>query len=376
MILFVKLLLIVIALIILGTYIFTNYGIESLKVLGQIITAIFLLLIFVIIGYAIYDKAYLKTIINSNSPKSEINIIDGIYDYQSLGEVSFNTSNKYSTNYLPLNPSINQSGGAEYSYNFWLYKSNLTNVLTSDYKVLFFRGSKQSIYYNKAYNGNCLITNNINNPYVLIKNPLVRLSKDGKKLIVEYNTITNPDSLNSDGNVNCNSIDPNATDDNMLGIYDFDTTYDNKFSMITIVLKETSSDSDIMNQNNTSCKLYVNGTLILDRNTNSPYSGTGLSSGSTVMKHNKGSLWVAPVGIVGGISGTTPNDTIVRNNGNSTSPLAIADLNYYNYALTQSEITKLFNKKYNNYVWNPSSRSQWLNTSDRLPIDFVDPKPI
>lgn len=378
MILFMKILLIIIALIILGVIIYLNYGFESLKIMIQIISAVFIVIIFQLIGYSIYDKQYLKEILNSDSPKTVTNIIDGVYDFQSFGETSFNTSNKYALNYIPLNPSINQSGGAEYSYNFWLYKSNLTNVLSSEYKVLFFRGSKQSIYFNKRYNGNCLIKNNITSPYVLIKNPLVRISKDGKRLIVEYNTITNPDALNSDGTLNCNSIDDNATDDNMLGIYDFDQSYDNKFSMITIVLKETSSDSDILNQNNTNCKLYLNGTLILDRNTNSPYSGNGLNSGSTVMKNNKGSLYVAPVGIIGGISGTTPNDTITKNN-NTTSNLSIADLNYYNYALNQSEIIKLYNKKYKAKQYTPATLNNSqniINVSDRLTTNFSDPKPI
>ena len=370
---FYKALILILILIIVGLLVNNTFGMRGINILIQVISAIFLVVLLEIIGYSIYDHEYLENLIKDKNTKRRTLIIDGIYDIDKDGETSFNTSNKYAEKYIELNPSINQSGGAEYSYNFWLYKNNLTDMISSEYIALFMRGSKQSIYYNKNYNGNCLISNNITDPYVLVKNPLVRLSRDGKKLIVEYNTITNPDVLNSDGTIDCLGINSNTNDDSMLGIYDFDDSFNDKFSMITIVLKETSSDADILNQNNTNCKLYLNGTLILDRNTKSPYSGNSLQSGSTVMKHNKGSFYVAPNGIIG-----KNNADIINNPKKNSGPvLQLSDLAYYNYALSQSEITNLFNKKYNKSHWEVSvTYSNNNDISNALSTDFVDPKPI
>jgi hypothetical protein len=362
----------IIALIALGIMSYAIYGLNGLNIFGQIAIAVFLVILFQIISVLMYDKQYLKEMKNFNTPRKETLIIDGIYDVQVFGSQTFNTNDKLGVNYVSLEPSINQTGGAEYSYNFWLFKNSLVNNINSDYKVLFLRGSLTPVYYNTDNTGNCLIKNNPKKPYIFVKNPLVRLNKDATKLIIEYNTITNPDALNSDGTLNCNIADNSEIDNNMLGIYDFNSTYDNKFSMITIVIKESSSDSDILHQNNTNCKLYLNGTLVLDRNTYSPYNiNNNINSGSTVMKNNKSPLYIAPTGIFEG-------DTLRTNQNKSSSLLAIADLKYFNYALNQTEITRLYNDKYSTETWKPdaSTLPKWDATSDPLTIDSADPKPI
>jgi hypothetical protein len=356
------------SLIILGIIIFAIYGFSGLNIFLQILIALALVFLLQIISVLIYDKQYLNELTNYNTPRKETLIIDGIYDLGINKDTTLNTNDELVKTYISLEPSINQSGGAEYSYNFWLYKDFTATVpaFTSDYKVLFLRGSRQQEYINTTNTGNCLIKNRLDDkPSVLVKNPLVRINKAGTKIIIEYNTITNPDGLNSDGSLECSS-DTNLKDNNMLGIYDFKEIYNSKFSMITIVFKETSSNNDILNKNNTNCKLYLNGSLVLDRNTYSPYRyGSTTDSLSTAMKNNKNPFYINPTNIY-------TSDEIAHD-----SKLAIADLKYYNYALDQKEISKLFNDKFKTSTYKPPDTTMGMNEiSDKLTINSKDPKPI
>ena len=92
-----------------------------LNTIIQIILSIFLISIMAFIGYSIYNREFINSISISNTNKKITKIFSGIFDYSENSNIDIETYNKTDFSYLDINPSINQNGGAEYSYNFWLF---------------------------------------------------------------------------------------------------------------------------------------------------------------------------------------------------------------------------------------------------------------
>jgi len=333
-----------------------------LNIIIQIILGLFLILIMAFIAYSIYDREYLNSINLFNTNKKETRIFKGVYPYNnSLIKVeTFNKSDPY---YFDLNPSVNQNGGAEYSYNFWLYFNIIgdkiyNNVDTSKYIILFYKGVKQLIPY-KQFNYSCDTESTERTPkkYILVKNPLVKLNNNGKELIVEYNNINTPDTFNSSAiPLNCSTIE-NLYDNNKnkLGIKNIDTKLFNKsYNMITIVMQESPTNEEALFQNRTNCKVYFNGSLISDRSTynNDITNELNTDTRSTVMKQNLGNLYINPSSQLNEINtdyiDTTLQEITDIDDITKDIPLKMSDLSYFNYALTVDEIYNLYNRGFTN----------------------------
>ena len=100
-----------------------------LNTLVQVIVAIFLILILALIAYSIYNNEIQTTAINMTKSvvvKKTISIFKGIMELGVDKHAVYNTTNTENGSYRNLQPSINQKGGSEYSYNFWLYYPNDT----------------------------------------------------------------------------------------------------------------------------------------------------------------------------------------------------------------------------------------------------------
>jgi len=327
------------------------------------------------IAYSIYDNEYIKSINIFNTNKKETKIFTGIYSYDKAG-IRVETINRLNPYYIDLNPSINQNGGAEYSYNFWIYFNindtrgnnifkKTGGVAGNDYIVLFYRGVKQLIPY-KQFNYACdtKSTNLEAKKYILVKNPLVKISNNAKEIVIEYNNLNTPDTFNSTSTpMNCTVASHYDSSKNKLGIKEIDTKMFNKvYNMITIVMQESPSNEDVLFQNRTNCKVYFNGTLIADRSTynNDIIDDSNPVRTSTVMKKNVGNLYINPkthfknsnrsdyLGSTGDrtqndgyddVSEFTESDDITKD-----IPLKMADLSYFNYSLTVDEILVLYNR--------------------------------
>jgi len=347
----------------------------------QIILSVFLIAIMAFICYSIYNNEIIKSIKINSTTKRKTEIFTGIFDYTEHTTLIFETYDATANNFLDINPSTNQNGGAEYSYNFWLYfdYSN-SNVITSDvdsdisaykdyaYIVLFYKGELNTLplitngyqcdfNYDQELKSLKYLDENIN-----IKNPLVKIRNDAKEIIVEYNNINFPESYNSSAakfkcSINENKF--NKRNLNKFGIKDIKPEkLKQTFNMITIVFQEKPKNELIFNIESTNCKVYFNGTLIENRiahssaiETNNDYT----SIKSRVMKSNLSKLLVNPINITPAINSIkliniTPEDTNKKTSQNTDatlkSPLLVADLSYFNYALSQKEITLLYNKGY------------------------------
>lgn len=368
----------------------------------QILLSVFLIGIMAFIGYSIYNKDLINSIDLTTSNRKITKVFSGILDYTTDKDISIETSNKNAYGYLDINPSINQNGGSEYSYNFWLYfdvhsSSKLINTSISHndsiekvrdvqnnnkykYLILFYKGEKPTntpIYLKREGNANYDCSHLLDGfeENILIKNPLVKLRNDGKKLIIDYNNINYPTSYNSTANeINCNNTSEflDQTNDNKFGFKEIDVdTYKKQFNMITIVFKEQPTSEQLFYKHNASCKIYFNKKLVSDRlaNINNLEKNDNLFK-SRAMKSNFSKLHINPV-----------NDTLDNNSYNNLTlsdgitqapPLQMADLTYFNYALNQAEINRLYDNGFNKYPAIIKKRKETILSKG----DYISTNPI
>lgn len=348
----------------------------------QIILSVFLIAIMAFVSYSIYNNELIKNITINTSTKKATKVFTGILDYTQERDIDIETYDKIDPSYLDINPSINQNGGAEYSYNFWLFfdvnsgtntiSYNTTRDTMYDVKYkyinLFYKGEPNYIPIN-TNQYECEEEPRAQREGILIKNPLVKIRNDAKEIIVEYNNINFPETYNTSAvQLDCNTIDGediNNRNKNKLGIKDINSKYKQQFNMVTIVFQEQPKTEYIFNKNNANCKVYFNGVLIEDRLAHAKAiekTNEYTQIKSRVMKSNLSKLHINPsisklVGADDNKAGFV-NNSIVKINTQSTdtnnkikiSPLQMADLTYFNYALTVKEIKVLYDKGFNKNI--------------------------
>ena len=343
---YLQIFVIVIILILFGIFSYNNLN----NALIQVIISLIILLLMGYIGYNIYLIELQNMFKGENDIRKEINILTGTYDF-SNGESKFNTTDKSEITFKDIRPSTKQSGGAEYSYNFWLYinQDKLREISNYEKKdiILFLKGEK-NLYYNNKSNYNCANITTTKNPVIITKNPLVRLSGDGEKIVIEYNNIYTSDSYQNGSKYNdteaCKNVsfnDWNKRNQNMLGVYDIE--FNNKWFMVSIVMKEVADSNNVLSYNRASCKMYINGVKLLDRKVETKYITNVYSA---TFKNNSSPFYINPV---------LP-ETIIKpvynpyNRVTEVNVLKMSDIKYFNYAINDEIITSLYNKGFNSEV--------------------------
>ena len=309
--------------------------------LMQVIISLIILLLMGYVGYNIFLIELQNMFKGQNDIRKEIYILNGTYDL-SNSEVKYNTLDKTQSNFKDINPSINQDGGAEYSYNYWLFidQDKLKNIDNGEKDIILFLKGEKILYSNNKFNYNCSNANSTNNPVIITKNPLVRLSGNGKRIAVEYNNIYNTESYQQGSMYkNCNrfssSTEWNDRNKNMLGIYDIE--FNSKWFMVTIVMKEVSDSNNVLSINRASCKMYINGVKLLDKKVETKYDSKIYSA---TFKNNSSPFYINPR-----IDYKTPYENVTVG-----SVLKISDIKYYNYSINDEMISSLYNKGFNNNV--------------------------
>ena len=312
----------------------------------QVIISLIILLLMGYVGYNIYLIELQNMFRGESDIRKEVSILSGTYDF-SNSEAKYNTIDKTQLNFKDIKPSINQDGGAEYSYNCWLFidQDKIAEYNDDGKKdiILFLKGEK-NLYYNNKSNYNCGNANSTtNNPVIITKNPLVRLSGDGQRIAVEYNNIYNTDSYQHGSTYkNCNTLSStnewNKRNKNMLGIYDI--KFNNKWFMVTIVMKEVSDSANVLSINRASCKMYINGTKLLDKKVETKYVNKIYSA---TFKNNSSPFYVNP--LISDIKTVSPYHKVTTGN-----VLKMSDIKYYNYAINEDMITSLYNKGFNSDI--------------------------
>jgi len=362
----------------------------------QVIIALIILLLMGYVAYNIYLIELHHMFKGNNDIRKETEIFNGIIDFKEVKDLKYNTKNKAHEKYRDISPSINQQGGAEYTYNFWLYvDQSKIQYLQNDNKkdiLLFLKGEK-NIYYNNDYNYNCMYksrdSTSVKHPVLLTKNPLVRLSYDGKNLAVDYNNILSPESYQNNSKYNrCDAVDNNGNwwdrNKNMIGVYDIE--FSNKWFMVTIVMKEVADNNNILTKNRAICRIYINGLLVFENKLETIY-GSNQDIYSATFKNNNSPLYVNPVfnmkyGATGpntkdattrkiednlpylDMNSVTLNDTKYKgiDNPNDISGIIkMGDLKYYNYALEADAINQLFRTGLKNVKLDVNKETKYTN---------------
>lgn len=333
----------------------------------QIIAAFILVIFLFAIGYFIYNMEAINSYKNARTVKKTIPIFQGVIDIGTYSTKAYNTLNKNASSYREIVPSYNQAAGAEFTYNFWLYQDGFTynqpnpdagstikhtdTGLNANNFILFLHGDKNPYDYKNICG--------VNKADIKIKCPLVKLENNGDVLTVEFNTMSSPDVVREQARNVCreNSTDWKFMNSHKVSIRDLKkTTAEKKWQMITIVIQDTSPNDPLPIRNKIRCRIYVNGTLELDRYVD---AGMGLYSGQTLLRRNTSFFYVSPKitftpykysvpgreGSKTSSTSTTTSNAYVANPANDNK-LLMSDLTYFNYALASSDIRSLFDKGY------------------------------
>lgn len=313
----------------------------------QIMLSIGLIIILFVIGFAVYNYEYLKSMTIGGKIRERVVIFKGINDSSFGSDITFDTVDESSSLYRRLSPSYNQTSGIEMTYNFWLfvnpaelYKNIPSNsVRTADagivrenirnQTILFVKGSKRLAKFPSVCGSNQMKQD------IMIKCPLVKLEGNGRYLTVEFNTVQNPESMIAGANDVCRTSSSNweLANAHKLSLKSFDDPkFVNKWIMVTIVIQDTYPKDAIPFRNKVRCRIYVNTKLELDKYVDGSIYPD--SRDYTILKPNQGHLYFTPKISINDVPLTLPE---------KTDQLMTAHLTYFNYAITEGEIVDEFN---------------------------------
>jgi hypothetical protein len=321
-------------------------------------------------AFAVYSSELIKEAQTKHTPKQRIDIFKGIKDLKTSNNEVYNTSDDKSPTYKNLELSINRLGGAEFTYNFWLYKPNPPTTTASDLVstpedkfmddtdiVLLLRGSKRKTAFYNVCNVMGKVADAANKRpdtrNILVKCPLIKLQRnttiangDMDVLAVELNTQMRPDGVRELSRDMCNPGELGTWakfNQHKLAVTGLNAqNFVEKWFMVTVVIRDTNPIDRLPIRNKIVVQIYINGVLELER-----YVDNGIgqltSDQASILRQNFGPLHVAPFDING-----ADKPTAVR--GASGQSIYMADLSYHNYALSPDEIALLYSAGYTKTV--------------------------
>lgn len=334
----------------------------------QVIAAIALSIILFVIAFSIYNMETVRAIQEAGKVKRQTTIFKGVKDIAMNKDESYNTLDPAHPTFKNLGMSVNQKGGAEYSYNFWMYISSdayntggifaspnfssttatdagltrrssngrtLSTVQSQVPLVLLLRGSKKAYPYKNLCNG----PDTEMKVDLLVKNPMVKIEGNGDVLSVEINTQKSPDGVKEKSRDTCDERNTdweymNSYRVALKGLRSEDDLKD-KWFMVTVVVQDTYPSDPLPLRNKVRVRLYVNGVMELDKYLDGKLGDT--SGSSSILKNNNGNLHIVPL--------IKYNSTTLSKEPSSAShagQIRMADLTYFNYAMDTAEIADVF----------------------------------
>jgi len=259
-------------------------------IIGLVITlVIYWISIFVLKSDSLYGDAT-----SDPNKKTKVSILPGYSESSQISYNSYNTVTMYAPTYIPLNPSSNIKGGAQFTYSFWM---NIGNPSAAVNKPIFLRGDSTKYSYNVTdtlINGTKGVVD-----YVAFC-PLFEFGANPMEFNVRFNTTNNINEVLHITQVHSsNSIYRK----NLLSLLQA------KWFLISIVFEDNTPINDF--ENGVTVKFYVNDVLY--------QSGTY----SATLKQNMGNLFMFPSG--------------------SIDQCKISVFEYYNYALGLQDVQAKYN---------------------------------
>lgn len=284
-------------------------GGDNINTAAQIIFGIVVIILLYVITLVVLN---IDSLVASKdvkvTPRETTIIIDGWATASYLSNKSFNTINPFVEDFRKIGKSINTHGGAQYTYQFWM-KLEDTNNANYVNQVLLLKGDnkkyKVGFYDIQTHK---LIDNTYNNDY-MIKCPLVKFGDSYRDLVVEFNTNR---EINYKTVIKMNPEADPISKRNALSLLPLN------WFLFTFVFEDNFSTLDTT-ENGIKFSFYLN---------DFPYHSVAASSEAQLrgnfLRQNEGDIHILP-----GMK--TVNDFI-----------KMANIKYYNYALSQKEIAKHF----------------------------------
>lgn len=246
----------------------------------------------------VLDKASQHTdVVFGGNAKTPVWIIRGIADSRALHQRSINTFNPQAPNYRQLPRSVNRFGGAQFSYVCWMKLSNTDRENVAG-KTILLRGDPKPYPLTK-------IDRTQNNTQVtptgyktsIVKCPSIKFGSSINKFVIECNTT--------------NDVEQTfvaARHDTNKHVFDL---IPGRWVMLTVVLEDNIPIDDF--ENGIRARMFLNGELVMQQ------------SAFGALRINNGDLHLLP-------------------NQNLIEGALFANVRYYPWALTGSEVSNLFAK--------------------------------
>lgn len=311
----------------------------------QVLAAIAIVVLLFLLAYYMFQREALMALRQSRNLHNRTDIFQGVKDMALLpnGE-SYNTNYDNGGLYMDLKPSVNQAGGIEFAYNFWVYQDGgfqtspgpSTSLVSPDTGlapediVLLLRGDNKVFSYSNVCGRE--------KRDVYIKCPLIKLENYGDSLTVEFNTIQSPDVVREGADDMCQGSttkDWNKANGHKVSVRGLKSNQNflNKWFMVTVIIQDTYPEDPKPFGNKVRVRIYINGVLELDQYVDSrKRNGTNTKSAS-ILQPNQGSLHILPK-IQDALS-KRPTNTDLRK-------IMMADMSYFNYVLDPEEITSMY----------------------------------
>jgi hypothetical protein len=243
----------------------------------------------------------------------KVDILKGYSHMSLLSNKSFSTVNRFSKNFLPLQPSFNRKGGIQFSYTFWM---NIRVAQSSAFawKDIILKGDPQTSNYTVTrFNDKAFVDATSKNTYtekkssVAVKCPRIRFGPSYDSFQVELNTLHNPDErflIRSFSGNTRPSMRNNAI-----------KLAQNKWAMVTFTFEDHTAINDF--EDGIIVRFYLNDTL---------YSTHTVRS---AMRTNKSELHLFPS---------------IDGRGQPIQNSRIGNIKYYNRALQHDDVKKLYHR--------------------------------
>lgn len=239
-------------------------------------------------------------------PREMTTIIDGWANSSYLAKLSFNTINAFSDNFRKIGKSINTSGGAQFTYQFWMRIENTDNNAFKD-QVILLKGDNRK-YKTARYDMTTTkrLTNGDNADY-MIKCPLIKFGDSYKEIKVQFNT-----NKIVDYEIPIISNTDADTRQNVMSLLPLN------WFLFTFVFEDNYSTLESA-ENGIRFMFYLN-----DFPQHQIQASSDTQLRDNFLKQNEGNLHILP-------TMTNSNDFI-----------KLANIRYYNYALSHKDVANVY----------------------------------
>lgn len=246
-------------------------------------------------------------------------IVSGYVEVPVIANTVYETLDPRAKSFVSLPRSFNRQGGAQLTYQFWLYLDDVTPATVAN-KMILLRGDSKVYSWNDA--------KGVSNQGVAIACPSISFGSTYDKISICFNTL---DSILNRFDTHSQDADPALDPDPRRNLL---TLISKKWVLFTVVFEDNIPISEF--ENGLSLRFFVND-ILYDY---ASYPGKTL-------RQNNGQLTLFPA-LDAGSAGI--------------NKARVADLSYYNYALEANDVKQVFDAGPPTYRSDVAGSSQNIGT--------------